>query len=61
MVIQIDNKDGVLGIRVRDFINRKGNYQKTYTQYHYCNKEVKDQMVQLLENALHRIKYGFRA
>ena len=38
MVIQIDDKEGAIGIRVRDFEDKKGDYQKGYKQYHYCSK-----------------------
>lgn len=60
MVIQIDNQEGAMGIRVRDFQDKKGNYQKGYKQYHYCDKEVKEEMISLLEKALDRIKFGAR-
>ena len=62
MVIQIDNKEGAIGIRVRDFEDKRDGYQKSYKQYHYCNcsKETKEKMIQLLESALDRIKYGPR-
>jgi hypothetical protein len=60
MVIQIDNKEGAIGIRVRDFKDRKGDYQKGYKQYHYCGKETKEEIIQLLESALDRVKYGPR-
>lgn len=60
MVIQIDNKEGAIGIRVRDFEDKKGDYQKGYKQYHYCSKETKEKMIQLLESALDRVKYGPR-
>jgi hypothetical protein len=60
MVIQIDDKEGAIGIRVRDFENKKGDYQKGYKQYHYCSKETKEKMIQLLESALDRVKYGPR-
>ncbi len=60
MVISVDNKDGAIGIRVRDFEDKRGDYQKGYKQYHYCDKETKEKMVQLLESALDRVKYGPR-
>lgn len=60
MVILVDNKDGAIGIRVRDFEDKKGDYQKGYKQYHYCSKEIKEKMIQLLESALDRVKYGPR-
>lgn len=58
MVIQVDNKEGALGISVRDFQDRYGKYKKSFQAYHYCDKEIKSQMIKLLEYALERIKYG---
>lgn len=60
MIIQIDNKEGVVSIRVRDFENKEGDYQKGYKQYYYCSKETKEKMIQLLESALNKVKYGPR-
>lgn len=54
MVIQIDNKEGIISIRVRDFEYR-GDYQKGYKPYYYCSKEIKKKMIQLLESALDKV------
>lgn len=60
MVISVDNKEGVISIRVRDFEDKRRNYQKGYKQYYYCDKETKEKMVQLLESALERAKCDLR-
>ena len=60
MVIQIDDKEGAIGIKIRDFQDKKGDFHKGYNQYFYCDKETKEKMTILLEKALDRIKFGAR-
>ena len=58
MVICVDNKDGVLGIRIKNFEDRFGNYYKYYQRYNWCDPKIKEQIIPLLEKALDRVKNG---